>query len=532
MKRYLRLITTILSVSLLGASLIGCKKEAADSTAKSNSATGEVAYPIKTDVSLTYWLPLDTKVSAHSKTLNDTEFAKALEKQTGIKVIYQHPAQGQEKEAFNIMIASKELPDIIQNNWISGYAGGPEKAMQDEIIIKVNDLIDKYAPNYKKYISGDKALEKEVKTDTGSHYGFANFKGDDFATVNYGPLFRADWLKELGLPAPTTIDEFEAILKAFKDKKGIASPFTQGKNLNGEFIAGAYGININWFIDDNKKAAYGPMTPQYKEYLTVLNRWYANGLLDKNFVSNDGNAVKANMLNGKSGATLGLLGGDMSTWLSAMKDKEPKYDLVGVPYPVLKKGDKVKFAQKDWMYTGLTVAITTSCKNPDIATRLLDYAYSKEGDMLYNFGIEGVSYNMVNGTPTFTDEVMKNPKLSVQEAMAKYIRGNIGGPMIQRGERVKQTLTFPQQMDAITTWAKADPYPNKYPNATISPDESAELASIESDINTLVSETTMKIIMGVAPLSEVEKLQGQIKNMKFDRAVQIRQNSIDRYNKR
>ena len=438
----------------------------------------------------------------------------------------------QEKEAFNIMIASKELPDIIERHWAGDYPGGAEKAIKDGIIVKTNELIDKYAPNYKAVLKADPEKEKQVKTDSGNLFGFSFFRGDDLNTVYYGPVLRNDWLKELNLEVPTTIDEFETVLNAFK-KKGIVSPYTQAKALEGDFIAGAFGFNRGWYIDDSKKVAFGPMNAKYKDYLTVLNRWFKDGLFDKNFASNDDNAKKANMLNGKSGATVGLVGGNMGTWINSMKDKDPKYDLVAAPYPTLNKGDKVKFSQKDWKFAGLSAAITTACKNPEIAARLLDYGYSKEGDILFNFGTENVSYTMVNNIPTYTDLILKNSdKLSIAEAMGKYQRACYAAPMVQAKQYYLQFLVLAQQKAAVELWSKANPYPNKYPNATTTPEESAELATIESDINTYVDEITLKVIMGTAPLSEIDKMQTQIKNMKFEKATQLRQAAVDRFNKR
>jgi putative aldouronate transport system substrate-binding protein len=57
------------------------------------------------------------------------------------------------------MVASRELPDIIEYNW-SLYPGGPEKAISDGIIIEINDLVDKYSPNFKKYLEDNPVYSK------------------------------------------------------------------------------------------------------------------------------------------------------------------------------------------------------------------------------------------------------------------------------------------------------------------------------------------------------------------------------------
>jgi putative aldouronate transport system substrate-binding protein len=533
-RKFIKTITILIGVSMIGSLVSGCKgKEAeagADATVN-NSSSGVVSYPIKTDVKLTYWTKLDPKVSPHSKTLADTEFAKQLEKETGIKVEWLHPAQGQETEQFNIMIASGELPDIIDRYWTNAYAGGPDKAIDDKIILRLNEVIDKYAPNYKKVLEADKTLSKLAKSDKGNIYSFGFIRGDDILTTYSGPILREDWLKELNLKLPETLDEFETVLKAFKEKKNTQYPYTQGKGLDGNFVAGAFGFNLGYYLE-NGKVAYGPLNSKLKEYLTVMNRWYKDGILDKNFAANDGNAVKANMLNSKSGAFIGMLGGGIGTYVNAMKDKDPKFSLIGCQYPVLNKGDKVKFAQKDAML-GAEAAITAKCKNPEIAARLLDYGYSEKGSMLYNFGTENVSYKMVNGYPTYQDVIMNNPdKLAIGEAMAKYTRVSYDGPFVQRKEYLEQFMVLPQQKETLKLWSKIDVSQSQYPVATLTTEESAEASKLEGDINTYVDEMMLKFIMGAEPLTNIDKFQAQLKSMKVDRVIELRQAAVDRYNKR
>jgi putative aldouronate transport system substrate-binding protein len=532
-RKLIKTITMLIGVSMLGSLVGGCKdKKTEVASTNSDSPSGVVSYPIKTDVKLTYWTKLDPKVSSHSKTLGDTEFAKQLEKETGIKVEWIHPAQGQETEQFNIMIASGELPDIIDRYWTNAYAGGPDKAIEDKIIISLNEVMSKYAPNYKKFVESDPAITKAAKSDKGNIYSFSFVRGDDILTTYSGPILREDWLKELNLKSPETLDEFEAVLRAFKEKKNIQYPYTQSKGLDNNFVAGAFGFNLGYYIDDNKKVAYGPLNSRFKDYITVMNRWYKDGLLDKNFAANDGNAVKANMLNSKSGAFTGMLGGGIGTYINAMKDKEPNFSLIGCQYPVLNKGDKVKFAQKEWKVNS-EAAITAKCKNPEIAARLLDYGYTEKGSMLYNFGTENVSYKMVNGYPTYQDVIMNNPdKLAIGDAMAKYTRVSYDGPFIQRKEYLEQFMVLPQQKETLKIWSKADTYANQYPVATFTPEESAEASKLEGDINTYVNEMLLKFIMGAEPLTNIDKFQAQLKSMKIDRVIELRQASVDRYNKR
>ena len=90
---------------------------AADTTAEAGS------YPLAEGGELSYWLQLNPNVSANFTNLGDTELGKSWQANTGVTVGFQHPAAGQEKEQFNLMVADGNLPDIIEYGWV-GYPGG------------------------------------------------------------------------------------------------------------------------------------------------------------------------------------------------------------------------------------------------------------------------------------------------------------------------------------------------------------------------------------------------------------------------
>ena len=142
-----------------------------------------------------------------------------MQEKTGVKITYRHPPLGQETEQFNLMVASRDLPDIIETTWLT-YPGGPEKAFSDRIIIKHNDLIAKHSPTLKAFLDSRPELNKQIKTDVGNYFGWPSLVVSDYK-VNYAETARKDWLDELGMAPPETLDEWDAMLKAFRqDKKG------------------------------------------------------------------------------------------------------------------------------------------------------------------------------------------------------------------------------------------------------------------------------------------------------------------------
>lgn len=127
-------------------------------------------------------------------------------------------------------------------------------------------------------------------------------------SLRWGPVIRKDWLDELGLPVPETIDEWTTTLKAFKEKKGAAAPISfVGKPRvfnelgNGAFI-GAFGVTRDFYLEDGK-VKFGPAEPGYKEFLSLFHQWYADGLLDKDVATVDSKVMDANITSGATGAT-------------------------------------------------------------------------------------------------------------------------------------------------------------------------------------------------------------------------------------
>lgn len=527
---------------LLLAMAAGCQNSkgaldsssAAPASPPSKETAAVVQYPIQTETSLTYWLQSPTTLKSQ---ITDVPFYQEWQKQTGVPVKFSEVSSAQASEAFSVLLSSGDLPDIVEYNWLK-LPGGPEKALEDGYILKLNDLIDQYAPNLKKYLQEHPDVDKLVKTDKGDYYAFPFLQPEGGRTTQWsGPALRKDWLDELNLEVPTTIDEWHNVLTAFKKQKGIALPLTfvgqpnslQGF-LDGAFI-GAFGVIRDFYIDDNGKVQYGPLQPGYRDFLQTMNQWYKEGLLDPNFSQNDRKTLDANMVSGLSGATY-FSGANIDKWEKALTEKNPDAKFVFTPYPVLKKGGTPKFGQEAWAYKGeAAAAVSAKSKNAVLAVQVLDYAYSEEGYRLFNYGIENQSYTLADGKPVLTDLIKNNPdKLSYVEALSLYAHSVNTGPYVQSKDLFDQ-VTSKSENHNYDQW-KTDNLKHVLPPVTISAEESGEFSRIITDVNTLVDELTIKIILGTEPLESYTKLTERLKELNIDRAVEIQQAAYERFQKR
>lgn len=552
-KKFVKLSSLLITTSIIASLFTGCGNSSksadsstdssmdskSDTTIATTQQTSEASYPLKTDVKLKYLGGLNWNVSANFKNLGDTPFAKELEKKTGIKVEYIHPAAGQEKDSINLLIASGDLPDLMEYNWLNDYVGGPEAAISNNVILKLNDIFDEYAPNLKNYLQSNTEINKMVKTDNGSYYVFPFVRGDSLLLTTYGLAMRSDWLKDLGLQTPTTIDEWYTTLKAFKEKKNAAAPFSyigSGDPLSpykSGLVIGAFGVKREFFVEDGK-VKYGPYEKGYKDFLVTMNKWFAEGLLDNNFATNDSKAIDANILNGQTGVTGLAPGSGIGKYVPALKEKDPNADMVAIPYPVLNKGDKPKFSSQASPYDGVcSVAISAKTKNIEIAAKWLDYGYSEEGNLLYNFGVEGISYKIENGYPKMTNEVLANPdKLPTAQAWSKYARGNYSGPFVQRKEYLEQYYTLQQQVDALKVWSDTDAAKYLIPPVSPTQEEGTQFAKVMTDVNSYVDEFSLKVIMGTESIDNFNKYIEQLKKLGMDKAIEIKQSAFNRYENR
>ena len=530
-----------LAVLVAMGSFAGCSKSSATqpsstSSSDTTSSSGSV-YPLKTATKLKYWMNVNSNWSGYAQNYGDTEIAKELTKRTGVQIEYVHAPQGQEKDVFNIMVASGDLPDMIAYKW-TDFPGGPSAAINNSVIIKLNDAINKWSPNLKSYLEKDRPqFNKEAKMDDGSYYFYPLLRDGKELLFTSGPIIRKDWLDDLGLAVPETTDDWYTMLKAFKEKKGATAPLSTVGDKNAiqavQMLLGTFNTYTGFFIDKNGKMVNGYSTPEYKNMLTFLNKLYSEGLLDKNFNSTDKKAQDSNMLNGKSGATYGAGGSNIGVWLPTAQAKDPKYDLVAAKFPVEKKGDKPNFTNyTSGIDRNTQVAITTKCKDVEAAARFLDYGFSKEGHALMNFGIEGTSYTNVNGVPTYTDLITKNPnKLSFAQALANYTNvASGGGALAQDTGYINQYYSMPQQKAALKAWS--DNTTTIMPLLTPTDEESSETAKIMNDVNTYTMEMQVKFIIGSEPLSNYDKYVENLKKMNLDRATALQQQALDRYNKR
>lgn len=343
-------------------------------------------------------------LSSENGASGNSEVMREVFAKTGIKVNVISPPQASYSEKLNVTLASGNLPDIVYMDDANMMSWIDEGAL-----LPLDDLIEEYAPNFKNYFTEEDRKEI-VNPEDMKIYGMPYMLR---LPAQHTMGIRRDWLETLGMSVPTNIEELEAVLTAFKDN---ADKLTNGGPLipmaaDFSAIFMSYGImgsgeNNMWTLDNNGNYIIKYEHPNYRKCLETLRRFYEKGLVDPEYMSrnSDPNAMYTLFNSGIAGCGL-VYSTRLREITGILKQTDPNAFFDYMPPIDGFDGQKRIIGRKE---LGVLGCITIAAKGKEeVCMKFLDWAYSEEGDRILNYGIEGKSYNMVDGKPVITDEYNK-----------------------------------------------------------------------------------------------------------------------------
>lgn len=342
---------------------------------------------------------------------------------TNVKLVNTaNPVAQKSSEEFQLQATEKFPADIYGGNSLKGPI--LTYALQGAFL-PLNDLIDQYGPNIKKFLDENNDIRKALTAADGNIY-MLNYLPDGEAARAY--FIRTDWLKKLNLEMPTNFEELERVLYAFKndDPNGNGEkdeiPYFNDKFEEMIRLANLWGARVYGFdsytervvLDGNNKMYHAWTAPEFKEAIMGLNKWYEDGIIDPEVFTRKANTARQTLW------TKDNVGGMTHEWIASTTSYNYNEELlktvpdfkVEAMLPVSKNGVafeehyRASVKPDGW-------AISANCKNPEAAIRFMDWFFSEEGRTAINFGIEGETYTMVDGKPTFTQEVLSSGGVNV-----------------------------------------------------------------------------------------------------------------------
>jgi putative aldouronate transport system substrate-binding protein len=343
---------------------------------------------------------------------SETPIAKKVEELTGVTIEWQMPSAGDYQEKIALMCASGDYPDLIMPSTAAPmiYDAGA--------ILKLDDLIDKYGPNIKKFYGGDILKRSRWSlTDKSLYYIPAGWIIDTPAVFERqdGFFIQLAALKDQGYPQITTLADYENAIKNYKEK----NPTIDGKpsigmtlcfdgwhsTFSGGILPAYYSAGYGYFDNDYEmvidlnthKSTYFAKAPGVKEAIKWFNHMNSIGLIDPESFVQKFDQYIAKIAQGR---VIGFA--DDTIWhttpaINSLIEAQ-KYDRLYAPMPAAISADTRFGAYNQGSFMpAYGVMITKSCKDPVRAIKFLDWLCTDEAQILNEWGNEGVNYNIENG---------------------------------------------------------------------------------------------------------------------------------------
>lgn len=342
----------------------------------------------------------------------DDPVALELMKRTGVTLNLVSPT-GNPGEKLSLMLAGQDYPDIVLMDRGSDIVN---QYIEAGALVNLSQYMDKLPNVVEMY---GETLNKTRYTD-GNNYYLSNWYGYDPDPVN-GFIMRHDLMVDLvgqeraDSDEPFTFSEMVDLLKQFKEKyptingaDSIATLINEpgsSDNLHGCF-AGMYGMKT-YYVDDNGDLHYRVSHPEYLDAIHDMNTLYREGLLDKEWTSNNGELRNQKL---SQGNVFGYIGSYWDVWTpNAALIQSENEDAEFLAYKVVADGhdaDATTLSGRSSLGWD-AIAITTNCKNLDAALAFIDYCASQEGQDLLLWGLEGQDWEFVDGVRTPIGDIVE-----------------------------------------------------------------------------------------------------------------------------
>lgn len=501
-----------------------------DDTGKVFDPLGKYEEPVTVTQVLSYRPPEEAD-ALPGVTPETSGFVKDLKEMLNIELKYLWSVpQDQFEQKFNLSVAAGDLPDVMQVDLTTF-----EKFREQGILA---DLSEAYA-NY-----ASPALKKIIEKDGGFALDSLTFDGKLLGVTGSGTggtqilWIRKDWLDNLNLQAPTTLEELEKVAEAFvnDDPDGNGNDDTYGvimnKNLLGwgfdaKGLFYSHGSYPNaWIKGPDGKLMSGNIQPETKTALSTLRSWYKKGILDKEFLLADEDKVSEDIVVGKVGISFGEWW--YPNWpLNLNKDNDPKADWIPLQLPSFEGKPGKTLNQRS---INSILVVNKKAEHPEAAIKMANYfletnktKYTDKKSEFYKGASNGYIYQWY--TPRFYypgvfDLIMETVSAAVeagQETLNLPEDFPSAGEAQAVFENAKKYAADPSDNAAWGMWFSRGAkdggvgFSKKIvDDGMFVMDEyfgppTPTMVERRSSLDKMRDETFMKIILGSAPLSDFDK---------------------------
>ena len=384
-------VALVLAAAMCVTSLAGCGSSTASTT---ENASGEVSEAVvdesgKVDgVMYKVGLPLvDEGTYGFSIFCDDSKekpeyyMLDEFKKQTNVDVEMRIFPYETATERLNLDLNSGDYADVV-GGWTLSDSMILTYGVNQGVFIPLEDYFAEYCPRITEIL--DLPGVREEMTAPDGHIYAIPYVCDD-TKVGYSPYINGRWLKNVGMDIPTTTEEFEAVLKAFKEQDANGNgdpndeiPFSADpNNKHIESMTGWFGLPMGksgiGILDD--EVVFAGASSTYREFLSWFNSLYEQGLIDLEIFTQDSSTWEGKGNRDLYGVSIAYGSGEFSGIVLEGGEKS-EFDVL----PVLNT-DKGGMWMRDT--NGFSVyrtqaVITDNAEHPEVICRWFDNAFQLE----------------------------------------------------------------------------------------------------------------------------------------------------------
>jgi putative aldouronate transport system substrate-binding protein len=286
-------------------------------------------------------------------------------------------------DALGVMLLSGDIPDLIY------FQGGDQKMAEQGILEDLTPWIEQ-SPNIK-------AALWPHNVERLRNYPYLLYI---FPPRAPQPLIRTDWLEKTGMEPPDTIEEYEQLFAAIRDgdldgdgqaNTVGATAFLNTNELDSIFNQ-AFGVTSTWMKNEAGEWVHSRVTPQERDKIAWYAKLAAEGLFDKEYVTNTFDVKEEKFYTGRAGVIFASSPEVADIYHGKMAQAHPGEEITLTLLPIPSGPGGQGLAAMDVSKESRGWAISSVSEHKAEVAALLDFLASPEGQVLDRLGFEGREY--------------------------------------------------------------------------------------------------------------------------------------------
>ena len=538
----------LMAVTMAASAMTACVPKATTETTAATEVAGTAVGETQAEFQMnkeglpivnepvTYEIAAQTR---KNKNFKDLEYFQKLEEATNVQINWLMTAKDAWAEKKSLLFASNSLPDAFYGQEILTNVDVIKYASQG-MLIPLEDMIDEYMPNLKKILDENPQYRKQITAPDGHIYSLPTI--NELNPTTHDKWFiNKTWLDNLGLEVPTTKEELEQVLLAFKNEDAngngdpndeipftfrytTSEPYNRQQGLQSVF--GTFGQldDIYHFIVKDGEVVYTPTTEPYKEAISYFHQLYADGVIDQEVFTHDMSVYCAKIQDPNK--IVGMFLG----WSRSATATNNKEDYIPLAPLVNSDGKQIWRTVDAKMISKNSFSITSKAQHPEVLMRWMDQSYDLEKSLEICQGLIGHALEV---TPDGRYQQMKlEDGMVLDTVIHDFGPGNDGTFAVMQEiiDKLNLNANLQERKELDEFYAPYNvPAEDMYPNVFFDESEIEQIGILQTDIDSYVMQKYAEWIVNGGIDDEWDGFQQKLKDMDVDSYIKIYTDAYERY---